>query len=90
MNQKPITLTNLTSEQVEMLEILWSLTDLSEVEEFQATLSDQELEMCETLIRLVILETVDDIVCEDLSEARAVLKKFQLCPCLPSCGTATD
>jgi hypothetical protein len=78
VNQKPITLTNLTSEQVEMLEILWSLTDLSEVEEFQATLSDQELEMCETLIRLVILETVDDIVCEDLSEARAVLKKFQL------------
>jgi hypothetical protein len=78
VNQKPITLTNLTAEQVEMLEILWSLTDLSEVEEFQSTLSDQELEMCETLIRLVILETVDDIVCEDLSEARAVLKKFQL------------
>ncbi len=78
MNQKPITLTNLTAEQVEMLEILWSLTDLSEVEEFQSTLSDQELEMCETLIRLIILETVDDIVCEDLSEARTVLKKFQL------------
>jgi hypothetical protein len=78
MKQKPITLTNLTAEQVEMLEILWSLTDLSEVEQFQATLSDQELELCETLIRLVILETVDDIVCEDLSEAQAVLKKFQL------------
>jgi hypothetical protein len=78
MKQKPITLNNLTAEQVEMLEILWSLTDLSEVEQFQSTLSDQELEMCETLIRLVILETVDDIVCEDLSEAQAVLKKFQL------------
>jgi len=78
MNQKPITLNNLTAEQVEMLEILWSLTDFSEVEQFQSTLSDQELELCETLIRLVILETVDDIVCEDLSEAQAVLKKFQL------------
>lgn len=78
MNQKPITLTNLTAEQVEMLEILWSLTDLSEVEQFQSTLSDSELDLCETLIRLVILETVDDIVCEDLSEAQAVLKKFQL------------
>jgi 16S rRNA C1402 (ribose-2'-O) methylase RsmI len=78
MNQKPITLTNLTAEQVEMLEILWSLTELSEVEEFQATLSDQEREMCDTLIRLIILETVDDIVCEDLSQAQAVLKKFQL------------
>jgi 16S rRNA C1402 (ribose-2'-O) methylase RsmI len=39
---------------------------------------------------LNILETIDDIVCEDLSNARAVLKKFQLWPCLPSCGTATD
>jgi hypothetical protein len=78
MNQKPITLTNLTAEQVEMLEILWNLTDFSEVEEFQATLSDSEREMSETLIRLIILETVDDIVCEDLSQAQAVLKKFQL------------
>ena len=78
MNQKPITLTNLTAEQVEMLEILWNLTDLSEVEQFQSTLSDPELDLCETLIRLIILETVDDIVCEDLSQARAVLKKFQL------------
>jgi hypothetical protein len=78
MNQKPITLTNLTAEQVEMLEILWNLTDLSEVEQFQSTLSDSELDLCETLIRLIILETVDDIVCEDLSEAQAVLKKFQL------------
>ena len=78
MNQKPITLINLTAEQVEMLEILWNLTDLSEVEEFQSTLSDPELDLCETLIRLIILETVDDIVCEDLSQAQAVLKQFQL------------
>jgi hypothetical protein len=78
MNQKPITLTNLTTEQVEMLEILWNLTDLSEVELFQSTLSDSELDLCETLIRLIILETIDDIVCEDLSQAQAVLKQFQL------------
>jgi hypothetical protein len=78
MNQKPITLTNLTAEQVEMLEILWNLTDLSEVEQFQSTLSDSEFDLCETLIRLIILETIDDIVCEDLSQAQAVLKQFQL------------
>jgi hypothetical protein len=78
MKQKPITQTNLTAEQAEMLEILWSLTEWDDVEKFQVNLNDQELEMCETLIRLIILETVDDIVCEDLSEARAVLKKFQL------------
>jgi hypothetical protein len=78
MNQKPITLTNLTEEQVEMLEILWSLTDFSEVEEFQATLSDQEREMSETLIRLIILETVDEILANDVSDACEYLKKFQL------------
>jgi len=69
MNQKPITLTNLTAEQVEMLEILWSFSDLNEVEEFQATLSDQELEMCETLMRLVILEAMDEILADDVSDA---------------------
>jgi len=78
MNQKPITLTNLTAEQVEMLEILWSFSDLNEVEEFQATLSDQELEMCETLMRLVILEAMDEILADDVSDACEYLKKFQL------------
>ena len=78
MNQKSITLTNLTEEQVEMLEILWSLTDFSEVEEFQATLSDQKREMSETLIRLIILETVDEILANDVSDACEYLKKFQL------------
>jgi hypothetical protein len=78
MNQKPITLSNLTTEQAEMLEILWSLTEWDDVEKFQSTLSDQELELCETLIRLIVMETVDDILCNDLSQAQAVLKKFQL------------
>jgi hypothetical protein len=78
MNQKPITLTNLTAEQVEMLEILWSFSDLAEVEEFQANLSDQERELSETLMRLVILEAVDEILADEVSEARAYLKKFQL------------
>ena len=78
MNQKSITLTNLTTEQVEMLEILWSLADFSEVEEFQATLSDQEREMSETLMRLIILETVDEILANDVSDACEYLKKFQL------------
>ena len=78
MNQKPITLTNLTAEQVEMLEILWSFSDLAEVEEFQANLSDQERELSETLMRLVILEAVDEILADEVSDACAYLKKFQL------------
>ncbi len=78
MNQKPITLTNLTTEQVEMMEILWSLSDFAEVEAWQSTLSPEELEMSKTLMQLVILETVDEILADEVSDACAYLKKFQL------------
>jgi hypothetical protein len=71
-----ITLENLTPEQVEMLDILWSMTELSEVEEWQETLSEEEREMSESLIRLVILESMDRIITSDLSDAQKVLKKF--------------
>jgi hypothetical protein len=78
MNQKPITLTNLTAEQVEMMDILWSLSEFAEVQAWQSTLSPEELEMSETLMRLVILETVDDIFAEDVAQAAHYLKRFQL------------
>ena len=71
-----ITLENLTPEQVEMLDILWSMTELSEVEEWQETLSEEEREMSESLIRLVILESMDRVITSDLSDAQEVLKKF--------------
>jgi hypothetical protein len=71
-----ITLENLTPEQVEMLDILWSMTELSEVEEWQKTLSEEEREMSESLIRLVILESMDRVITSDLSDAQEVLKKF--------------
>jgi hypothetical protein len=78
MNQKPITLSNLTAEQAEMMDILWSLSEFSEVQAWQSTLSPEELEMSETLMRLVILETVDDIFAEDVTQAANYLKQFQL------------
>lgn len=78
MNQKPITLSNLTAEQAEMMDILWSLSEFAEVQAWQSTLSPEELEMSETLMRLVILETVDDIFAEDVTQAANYLKQFQL------------
>jgi len=61
-----------------MLEILWSLSELADVEAWQSTLTLEELEMSETLMRLVIMEAVDDIFADDVSEAREYLKRFQL------------
>lgn len=78
MNDKPISLSNLTAEQVEMLDILWSLRELSDVEEWQSTLEPEDREMSEALIKLVILETMDEIITSDLSDAQEVLQKFTL------------
>ena len=78
MNHKPISLDQLTAEQAEMLDILWSLQDLADVEAWQSTLSLEELEMSETLMRLVIMEAVDDIFADDVGQAREYLKRFQL------------
>ena len=78
MNHKPISLDQLTEEQAEMLDILWSLSEFAEVQAWQSTLSPEELEMSETLMRLVILETVDDIFAEDVAQAANYLKRFQL------------
>ena len=78
MNDKPISLSNLTAEQVEMLDILWSLKELSDVEEWQSTLEPEDREMSEALIKLVILETMDEIITSDLSDAQKVLQKFTL------------
>jgi hypothetical protein len=52
------------------------MTELSEVEEWQETLSEEEREMSESLIRLVILESMDRVITSDLSDAQEVLKKF--------------
>lgn len=78
MNDKPVSINNLSLKQVEMLETMWSMTELSEVEEWQSTLTLEDREMSETLIRLVILETLESVITEDLSDAQDVLKKFTL------------
>lgn len=78
MNHKPISLDQLTAEQAEMLEILWSLSELADVAAWQSTLSPEELEMSETLMRLVIMEAVDDIFADDVTQAANYLKRFQL------------
>jgi hypothetical protein len=78
MNDKPISLSNLTADQVEMLDILWSLRELSDVEEWQSTLEPEDREMSDALIKLVILESMDEIITSDLSDAQEVLQKFTL------------
>jgi hypothetical protein len=78
MNNKAITLTNLTPHQVDLLDHMWSLESMQEVEEWQATLSASDRVMSDTLMRMVLHEVVEDLVVEDLSLAREYLTRFQL------------
>ena len=78
MNNKSITLTNLTPYQVEMLDHMWNLESMQEVEEWQSTLSPRDRVMSDTLMRMVLQEVVEDLVVEDLSLAREYLTRFQL------------
>jgi hypothetical protein len=79
---KDININNLTGRQVEMLDIMWSLEHYEDIEAWQATLDLEEREMSETLMRLILLELVDEtinaVTKEDLTMARDYLKKFQL------------
>lgn len=78
MEKNSIWLDHLTHEQVDMLNILWSLAEWSDVEKWQSTLSEEDRQMSDSLIRLIVLESADEIINDDLSEANEVLKKFTL------------
>ena len=75
---KPLTLTNLTEEQVEMLDFMWSLETLEDLQTWQSCLDTEQFNMSQTLMTLIVQEAAEDLIMEDLSEARTVLKKFML------------
>jgi hypothetical protein len=80
MNPKDIKLTGLTYEQVEMLDIMWSLDTVDEFFDWYETLSKEEQNICDTLQRLIILEMAD-LEWENTKKfplAKQVLKKFML------------
>ena len=78
MNNKPITLTNLTPHQVDLLDQMWALESMREVNEWLSTLSAKDRVLSRTLMQMVMQETIEDLVVEDLSLAREYLTRFQL------------
>ncbi len=72
-----IHLTNLTEDQCAMLDVMWALDSEDDYLDWYAQLNKKEQLTADLLQRLVILETVDQVL-EDCSEAQQVLKKFQL------------
>ena len=80
MNPKDIKLNGLTYEQVEMLDIMWSLDTVDEFFDWYETLTKEEQNICDTLQRLIILEMAD-LEWEHTKKfplAKQILKKFML------------
>lgn len=70
----------LTEEQVEMLDFMWSLDSLEEFEEWKSGLDRREQLLADTLQRMVLMATLDDVL-EDVikfPEAKQLLQQFQL------------
>ena len=80
MNPRDIKLSGLTYEQVEMLDIMWSLDTVDEFFNWYETLDKDDQNTVDTLQRLIILE-VADAEWENTKrfpQAKAVLKQFML------------
>jgi hypothetical protein len=54
-----IELHGLTEHQVELLDIIWNIDSMPEVEEWVATLSDRDQMECHSLIELLAIEIMD-------------------------------
>ena len=75
-----IQINNLTPEQVEMLDFMWSeLETWEDYENWYSCLDEDDQKTADVLQRLIILESMEDIVEETkYKDAKEALKKFAL------------
>lgn len=57
-----IIIQGLTARQKEMLDIMWSMEELEDVEEWISTLSEREQKISEVLMQMVVLETYESFL----------------------------
>lgn len=78
---KPIQLNGLTEEQVEMLDIMWSMDSVIELEEWLELLDPRQLAMAQGLQLLLMHETLEQLLMNDPALEKATcdyLQKFRL------------
>ena len=76
-----IQIENLTPEQVEMCDIMWSFESAEEYIEWYELLDDADKRQADLLQRLILMETMEEMLNEvtnQYADVRAYLKKFQL------------
>lgn len=68
----------LTPEEIQMLETMWSIESVEDMEDWLMSLTRKERLMAYRLRMLLLIEIIDYDAVHDLSEANNYLKKFQL------------
>ena len=81
MNNREINIENLTEYQVEMLDIMWSLSSQSDFESWYELLDKEDQNMADVLVRMIVIETLEQEAIsgnDPYKEANLVLSKFRL------------
>ena len=69
----------LTEHQVELLDTMWAIEEFTELEEWMETLSKEDRFEAESLQRLVVLETFEELLEQNkYPEANMVIDRFKL------------
>ena len=69
----------LTEHQVELLDTMWAIEEFTELEEWMDTLSKEDRFEAESLQRLVVLETFEELLEQNkYPEANMVIDRFKL------------
>lgn len=77
-SDKVIIITHLTTRQKAMLDQMWSLDSLDQIQEYQLTLAPDDFKLSISLVELVKVESLDLIQQEsgDLTLAQQALNKY--------------
>lgn len=68
----------LTPEEVQMLDTMWSIESVDDMEDWLISLNREERLMAYRLRMLLLAELIDYDAVQDLTKVREYLKKFQL------------
>ncbi len=80
--EREYNINGLTPEEVQMLDMMWSIESLEDMEDWVASLNREERLLVYRLRMLLLAEIIDQDNVQDLSMAKNYLKKFQLiCIC---------
>jgi hypothetical protein len=77
-DEREYNINGLTPEEVQMLDMMWSIESVQDMEDWMANLNREERLLVYRLRMLLIAEIIDQDNLQDLSMAKNYLKKFQL------------